>query len=1010
MLHRLLSILLLVAASPAVAQSTDDATLLDFERPPAFAFGTFQDKATVDGGVLHLAAPKGQGGFGYTHPRPFTGFDDASPVLRLRLGKNHKAKTLILSLKDAGDHERKFEYDLSDLPVGEAVDVYPEGVLAFTPAAMGNPDDPFDPSEIKNRLVMGNWQQDPYDLYIESIVLKTPPADLMQERKEAVAKIEAERQKELEKQQKLAAERERILSEGADHPADGPEITEVSTLGPTILAIYIEERQIERRGQFPYQPQEGDLLKEGGKKTLAWKDGEAALLPTSTTVMRPVEPGSNRRKQLGELVYSEGVITQNETITGQTLTTETVAEPRAYALHSDSDAAYAQPTQPVKVHHKAKPFGRSDNGNAGRHWVYLELPEPMQPGVDYTLDLTGVNTAEPSVTFTYDSTELRSPAVQVSHVGYRPSDPFKRAFLSQWLGTGGAYAFDDAKRFELLDESGEVVYEGEVERILAADEKENLTGNKNYTGTNVYGLDFGGFTDPGVYRVHVPGVGVSYPFPIADGVWEQAFGHVMKGLLAHRSGIDLPKDLIGFERPRPMHPDDGFTVLQADVARWDGESKAIEASLTRLLGPDLDTSKIEKVDNAWGGYQDAGDWDRRATHLDLTYELLELYAMFPDFFREQALTLPADEASNAIPDLLDEALWGVELYQRLQTDDGGVRGGIEQTAHPAFSQTSWQETLLAAAFLPDPEASYLFAANAAKLSGLLEPFDPDRAEALGRDAERAYDWAQANTESSIEAAKARKVKNAEKLAGAVRDKEALAAVELYRLTGERSYHDAFVEASGIDPDKGGDLPLDATMAYASLPDDLQEPALAERAKQYVVSQGDAALAFGQGNAYGISHRVKGLPFMGWVAYYSTPEAVVGPTLPRAHYLTGDDKYLEAALRATNYAVGANPSNMTMTTGLGQDYPRFPLHVDSRNSGQEPPPGIVVYGPHDPTRAPGYVKQFALKNNLVPDVADWPAAESYTDIGNWVEMNEYTVTQTIGPTAYYWGYLAARPDR
>jgi endoglucanase len=60
-----------------------------------------------------------------------------------------------------------------------------------------------------------------------------------------------------------------------------------------------------------------------------------------------------------------------------------------------------------------------------------------------------------------------------------------------------------------------------------------------------------------------------------------------------------------------------------------------------------------------------------------------------------------------------------------------------------------------------------------------------------------------------------------------------------------------------------------------------------------------------------------------------------------------------------------------------------------------------------TRAPQYVKQWAFREHLTPQVQAWPSAESYTDVGNWVEMNEYTVHQTIGPTAYYWGYLATR---
>ena len=980
MIHRLplLLLFLLVAAPRASAQTADDGALVDFGRKPLFAFGEFKGHIESRDGALHIDAPKGQGGLGYANPRVYPDRGDATPVLRVRLGEKHKASGIVLSLKDGGEHERKFEYDLSGLPVGEFTDVYPEGALPLAPAAMGDTDDPFDPAELTSLTVVGNWRAEPYDLTIESVTLQAPTAEQRAAREEAMAKLEAQRQKQAAEEAERKAERERLLTAGAEHPDDGPRVATVATLGPTVLAVYLEERQIEPGGKTPYTPQPDDQLKEHQKTALPWRDGELTLAPKTVNVMR-AEPPVKRKRDIGELVVSEQLLARNSAVTGTKITDQTVAAPGAYTLESDSDGAYAKPLHPESVDHKSKPFGRGDGGNAVRHWVYLHLSQPLQPRVAYTLNFPGVNVAEPSVTFTYESTELRSPAVQVSHVGYRPSDPFKRALLSEWLGTGGANAFNDAERFELLDDSGEPVYEGKVERVLAADETENLTGGENFAGTNVYALDFGDFTTPGTYRFHVPGVGVSYPFPIRDGVWEDAFGHVMKGLLAHRSGIALPPDLIGFDRPRPMHPEDGFIVFQTDVTRWDGEAKAIDESLRRLIGDDLDASKLERVDDVWGGYQDAGDWDRRSQHLSVTYHLLELYAMFPDYFREHRLTVPADEASNAIPDLLDEALWGVELYQRLQTDDGGVRGGIEQTEHPSFGETSWQESLLAGAFLPDPESSYRFAATASKLSGLLEPFDADRAEALGRDARRAWDWAQQHGNDVIAAARDRGVKNVDKLPAKVAEWQALAAAELYRLTGDRSFHDAFVAASGIDSNQGGDLPLDATMAYATLPADLQDPALADRATQYVIGQADAALAMGQGNAYGISQRVRDLPMMGWVAYYSTPEAIVGPTLPRAHYLTGDEKYLAAALRATNYAVGANPSNMTMTTGLGHDFPRFPLHVDSKATGQEPPPGIVVYGPHDPTRAPDYVKQYALNGNMVPDIADWPAAESYTDV-------------------------------
>ena len=89
-----------------------------------------------------------------------------------------------------------------------------------------------------------------------------------------------------------------------------------------------------------------------------------------------------------------------------------------------------------------------------------------------------------------------------------------------------------------------------------------------------------------------------------------------------------------------------------------------------------------------------------------------------------------------------------------------------------------------------------------------------------------------------------------------------------------------------------------------------------------------------------------LPVIGYVGYYSVPETALGAILPRAHFLTGKDEYLRAALAAAQFSSGANPMNMTFTTGVGHDYPHQPLHVDSQHAGIDLPEGITVYGMSD----------------------------------------------------------------
>jgi endoglucanase len=384
-----------------------------------------------------------------------------------------------------------------------------------------------------------------------------------------------------------------------------------------------------------------------------------------------------------------------------------------------------------------------------------------------------------------------------------------------------------------------------------------------------------------------------------------------------------------------------------------------------------------------------------------TYLHLELLDLFPGYFAKVELALPPEEAGNALPDVLDEALWNLNLYRRLQRPDGGVGGGVESTAHPRGGECSWQESLCVGTFAPDPESSLRYAACAAKASRLAAPYDDGLAGELQESALRAWRWAEANAGRFLEAAPNR--------ARSVAHMRALAGAELARVTGDRAYADASAESLGFD------APFDvfrhAWFAYALLPDDMADPALKQKAVDGYRMLGDTALEFASGNAFNVTTDIPGLPMIGYVGYWSTPGMTVGPGLPRAHYLTGEDKYLAGTVAACNFSVGANPMNMTMTIGVGYDYPRAPLHIDSRRSGQPAPAGITVFGPSDPRASGGaydWAHQWKLgPDKMVPGSRTWPASEFYTDIYAWPPMNEYTVQQTLGPTSYHWGYLAAR---
>jgi endoglucanase len=73
----------------------------------------------------------------------------------------------------------------------------------------------------------------------------------------------------------------------------------------------------------------------------------------------------------------------------------------------------------------------------------------------------------------------------------------------------------------------------------------------------------------------------------------------------------------------------------------------------------------------------------------------------------------------------------------------------------------------------------------------------------------------------------------------------------------------------------------------------------------------------------------------------------GIGLLHAYYLTGNVKYKNAAQRALDYLLGANPMDISYVTGYGARSPMHPHHRPSDGDDvAEPVPGQLVGGPHD----------------------------------------------------------------
>jgi len=753
--------------------------------------------------------------------------------------------------------------------------------------------------------------------------------------------------------------------------ADAPGVTHLSTVAPDILAVTIDQGRVEYGRQVPYEPHPADTVDRTTHTHWVRREGQF----------------------IGSLVGKQ----QRTLFTPDRLVRGSVNAATLDALETYSVTCGGNAVGIRAVCRKTKPTGIARVAEWSfqaplRHVVYLELERPLVAGKRCTVRFKN---GLPGRDFVYKPAELRSEAVHVSHVGFRPDDPAKVAFLSCWMGTGGGYPYREGMAFRVLEhKSGRVVLEGRAELSKAAQDRTEDAYKNNFNGTDVYVLDFSALRRPGTYRVFVDGVGCSYPFAVREDTWRRAFYVSCRGFYHQRSGIALGPPHTDFRRPRGFHPDDGVKVYASTTALMDTKNGLSQEGSN--FGNLVEGRTDRVVPNAWGGYMDAGDWDRRIQHLVVSNYLLELALLHEGYFRELKLNIP--ESGNALPDVVDEALFNLDCYRRMQTKDGGIRGGIESEEHPRQGEGSWQESLAIMAYAPGVWSSYVYAGTAARASLCLERYDRKLAGTYRESAIRAMEWAERELPE----------REGKSDPHAVHDSRNLASAELFRLTGDKRWHDVFLATSFL---KKPGTPLyqwnsheqrDAAWVYARTRQPGMDEGVQRNCIQAIQAEANDRVTW----CYKTGFRWTKDPWrpLGWGAATS-PDTL---SLVRAHALTGDEKYLKAIVLACGTGTGANPVNICYTTGLGHDWPRSPLHVDSRVMRCPPPPGLTVFGPVDVKREQKRKYYILEKHNFWhPSPYQWPSLEAFWDVFWYPSMCEYTVQSPMAITAYTWGYLAAR---
>lgn len=569
------------------------------------------------------------------------------------------------------------------------------------------------------------------------------------------------------------------------------------------------------------------------------------------------------------------------------------------------------------------------------------------------------------------------------------------------------------------------------------------TYKSNRAGTFVFELDYSQWTPQasGRYRLAVPGMGVSDHFEVATDRWLRLAGLSFAGLYHHRSGIPLD-GRFGYERPSSFHPGSGLQILESALPLlWSSNWPNGFLSLDDGLKGAWNTGR-EASEEYWGGYMDAGDWDRRIQHLNISDAFLDLWEQLPQDKRAVALGIPKSSEVLPLPeyagldgvsDLIHEAIWNIDFYRRLQMPDGRVRGGVESAGHPLLGTTSYLEHLPVYAYAPDIVSTYRYAASASRLSRILAELNlaelagvyRSSALAAWQAAEGGFSNPDDFYREAIAAAnamdgwggsswEARKPA----LQAVAAEFRAAAAASLFRLEGGRQFAEIF-EAGWRDRRElyfhKGDAAWDYYRSAGA------DPVIQRQIEETVIQETNLLLS-GQSTSSYPSMKHPYAP-AGW-GQGGPPDFSQSQLLFRAYQINPNPEILSLIQQTLHGLHGANQLGLSFTTGLGVRQIEHPLHEDHRAMGVPAPVGITIYG-WAPQSASAYGWVFGPEWSPLPEVGDpgaiahrrvepqrfaLPYFEYLVEHPAVIIQQEYTVDQTIGPIAFLALFLDAQSGR
>jgi hypothetical protein len=653
--------------------------------------------------------------------------------------------------------------------------------------------------------------------------------------------------------------------------------------------------------------------------------------------------------------------------------------------------------------------------------LYLRLNARISDGASVQVINNG--TVWPvSMQFSAVADPLRySPAIHVNQEGYLPSYP-KKAMVGYYLGNLGELTVPTNKFFLVNATTGATVYQGTLTSRLDSGYTYPVAP---YQG--VYQADFTAFATPGQYRIMVPGMGVSMPFRIDEGV-AMAFARTYAlGIFHQRSGFNVAMPFTRFTHAAdhlsaatvPVDGSDPFTFTWDTVASYSGQINTDNPPQTAPRMTNAASQLFPFVNpgpvSVSGGHFEAGDYNRVTYNAaELIHTLMFAVDSFGGVAARDNLGIP--ESGDGISDVMQEAKWEADFLAKMQDTDGGFYYSV----YPQFREYEYD-------VLPEngdpqvvwPKNTACTAAAVAALaqcasSPLFKQTYPSVASNYLAKAQLGWRFlTNAIAHYGLSSAYQMIQHFGDEFAD--RDELSWAACEMYLATGGSQYHTNLLQWFP-DPTNASTFSYGTLRMVGNYGNVIRDYAFGARSGRVSAGQLQASylakcinvisncaednLTWSTSNAYGSSFPLLTKNYQGGGWYFSMEQAF---DLVVAYQLNPKPQYMDAILLNMNFEGGCNPVNMPYVTGLGWKRQRNVVDQYGANDRRVLPKDGIPFGNINKEFMPTWVYGYELRALMYP--SDYDNNAPYAPYDRWCDdWNVSTEGSTTDTARSYAGSL------